>query len=159
MCNEIITQISCYIGIQAETKAGTVAKFCSTQNEIGTVTNEWRLLTEMDNLISKVDFYPSGSDWSWLGWDILNVFQFSIPLPLCPLRARVEGYLSVGASRGVLQCPSYLILPGSHISSAFYAPWHHGNGTGLSIRVVVGIITLQFEYWCYWFAWDKLQVL
>lgn len=67
--NDIITQILHCIEIPAETKVGTVAKFCSTQNEVEhwTLIYESELFTEMDNLISKVDFYPKESDWFSLG--------------------------------------------------------------------------------------------
>lgn len=56
--NETITLILHDIEICAETNFGMVAKFCSTQNEINDciLTYELGLLTEMDNLIFKVDF-------------------------------------------------------------------------------------------------------
>lgn len=58
--NETITLILQYIEICAETNFGMVAKFCSTQNEIEdcVLIYELGLLTEMDNLIFKVDFTP-----------------------------------------------------------------------------------------------------
>lgn len=62
--NEAITQILHYREIHTETKVGVAAEFCSPQNETEdwAVTEELELLTELDNLISKVDFYPKESD-------------------------------------------------------------------------------------------------
>lgn len=61
--NETITLILHYIEICAETNFGMVAKFCSTQNETEdcVLMYELGLLTEMDNLIFKVDF-PAPKD-------------------------------------------------------------------------------------------------
>ena len=41
------------------------------------------------------------------------------------------------------------------ISSAQPDPDHHGH----FIQFIVALITLQFEYWCYWLALDTMQVL